>query len=71
LIANFQELTLQTAMLNEIETKVDNSNEHLLKINRKMKKTLEKVKSGDRFVVNFILLLVLLGIVGGIYTMVK
>jgi len=66
-----EELTLQSEMLNVIETKVDAANEQLLTLNRKMKDTLKKVKGADRFIVNFILLMIVLGISAYIYTMVK
>lgn len=65
------ELVVQTAMLDEIEEKVDGANQHLLSINRKMKDTLGKVKGADRFMMNFILLMVVLGIACYIYSMMK
>jgi len=65
------EIDVQTRMLDEIESKVDDTNLHLLNINRKMKKTLEKIQGGDRFIVNLVLLLIFLGIAGYIYSMVK
>eukprot|EP00299_Pterocystis_sp_00344_P016665 c8360_g1_i4.p1 GENE.c8360_g1_i4~~c8360_g1_i4.p1 ORF type:complete len:298 (-),score=76.95 c8360_g1_i4:67-960(-) len=70
-VAIGDELTLQNEMLNVIETKVDTANEQLLTLNKKMKQTLTKVKGADRFIMNFILLMVVLGIAAYIYSMLK
>eukprot|EP00298_Acanthocystis_sp_HF-20_P001383 c11787_g2_i1.p1 GENE.c11787_g2_i1~~c11787_g2_i1.p1 ORF type:complete len:296 (+),score=96.57 c11787_g2_i1:30-890(+) len=62
------ELDLQAGMLVEIEKKVDDANEHMLNINRKMKETLKRVKAADRFLINFILLMIVLGIAAYLYS---
>ena len=63
------EVKVQTAMVEEIQTKVDMASGHLNKLNKKMKKTLTKTRSADRFIIDFILCVILLGIVGYIISM--
>merc|ERR1719265_564002 len=62
-----EEVDNQIDLVDDVTGKVDKAAAHMVNINTKMKKTLENVRSGDRFVVDFILLIVLLGIVGYIY----
>ena len=63
------EVKVQNAMVDEITHKVDKAHKQLTSVNKKMKKTLEQTRSADRFILDFILLVVLLGIVGYIITM--
>ena len=49
---------------------VDSANLHLNSMNKRMKKTLAETRSADRFILDFILLIILLGIVGYIISMV-
>lgn len=58
------EVKIQSSMVDEITNKVDAANTHLNTINKKMKKTLAATRSADRFILDFILLTVLLGIIG-------
>jgi DNA repair exonuclease SbcCD ATPase subunit len=64
-----QELETQNQMIDQIEHKVNKSQQKLDSINAKLQKTLDKVMKGDRFLVNFVLICVLLLIVGFIATM--
>jgi SYP7 family syntaxin len=64
------EVKVQSAMVDEITSKVDSASSHLNNMNRKMKQTLAKTRSADRFILDFILLVVLLAIVGYIISMV-
>mmetsp|Transcript_52026 Transcript_52026/g.116798 ORF Transcript_52026/g.116798 Transcript_52026/m.116798 type:complete len:209 (-) Transcript_52026:450-1076(-) len=63
------EVKVQSSMVEEITHKVDAANVHLNTMNKKMKRTLEKTRSADRFILDFILLIILLGIVGYIISM--
>jgi len=63
------EVKVQSAMVDEITHKVDKANIHLGSINKKMKKTLQQTRSADRFILDFILLVILLGIIGYIISM--
>jgi len=63
------EVKVQNAMVDEITHKVDKAHRQLTNVNKKMKKTLEQTRSADRFILDFILLVVLLGIIGYIITM--
>jgi len=64
------EVKVQAAMVDEITHKVDRASKHLTGINKKMKKTLQQTRSADRFILDFILLVVLLGIIGYIISLV-
>lgn len=48
---------------------MDGANEHLHNLNRKMKSALKEVRSADRFIVDFILIVVILGIATYCYNM--
>ena len=64
------EVKVQSSMVDEITSKVDGASEHLNSLNKKMKKTLSQTRSGDRFILDFILCVVLLAVVGYIISMV-
>jgi len=66
-----REIELQGVMINELDGKVDETNAQLNNLNRRLKKTLEKVRKGDRFCIDIILVIVLLALVGYIYNTVK
>lgn len=63
------EVKMQSAMVDEITNKVDSATVHLNTINKKMKQTLAQTRSADRFILDFILLVILLAIVGYIISM--
>jgi uncharacterized membrane protein YdfJ with MMPL/SSD domain len=64
------EVKVQSAMVEEITAKVDYASTHLNTINKKMKTTLASTRSADRFILDFILLVMLLGIIGYIISMI-
>lgn len=59
------ELSIQDALIQEVESKVDKSNDKLFSLNRRLKKTLEQVDS-SRMCVYVFCVLIVLGLVGGI-----
>eukprot|EP00842_Homolaphlyctis_polyrhiza_P001101 jgi/Hompol1/1992/HPOL_002113-RA len=63
-----QELDRQNDDLGNLDNKVERALDHVDNINVTMKKTLEGVMKGDRFMVNCILLCVILALVGFIST---
>lgn len=63
------EVKVQSAMVDEITSKVDNASAQLTNINKKMKKTLQSTRSADRFILDFILLVIVLGIAGYVVSM--
>jgi len=65
------EVKVQSAMVDEITNKVDAASVHLNSLNKKMKRTLAQTRSADRFILDFILLVVLLAIIGYIISMVS
>jgi len=66
-----KEAEQQGIMLDNLDAKVDRVNDQLENINIRLRKALESVRKGDRFIVDIILLCVLLGLVGYIYSIVK
>jgi len=66
-----KEAEVQGVMLDNLEVKVDKVNDDLENINIRLRKALESVRKGDRFIVDIILLCVLLGLIGYIYSIVK
>lgn len=65
------EVKVQSAMVEEITSKVESASGHLNTMNKKMKTTLAATRSADRFILDFILLVVLLSIIGYIVSMVS
>lgn len=65
------EVQMQTAMVDEITNKVDKANVHLNNLNKRMKQTLQQTRSADRFILDIILVVILLGVVGYIISMVS
>lgn len=61
----------QGIALDDLENKVDKVNDELENINTRLRKALESVRKGDRFILDIILLCVLLGLCGYIYSIVK
>lgn len=66
-----KEAEQQGIMLDNLDAKVDRVNDQLENINVRLRKALESVRKGDRFIVDIILLCVLLGLVGYIYSIIK
>lgn len=64
-----EELETQNQMIDQIQTKVDKAGEKLVTLNANLQKTLDKVMKGDRFLIFFVLVCVLLMIVGFIASM--
>lgn len=64
------EVEMQTAMIDQVTTKVDKANAQVKNLNRRMKEALRKTRAGDRFIIDFILLVVLLGVVGYLISIV-
>jgi len=61
----------QGVMMDDLDTKVEKVNDQLENLNTRMRKALESIRKGDRFIIDIILLCVLLGIGGYIYSLVK
>jgi len=66
-----KEAERQGVMLEDLEIKVDKVNDELENINIRLRKALESIRKGDRFIVDIILLVILLGLAGYIYSIVK
>jgi hypothetical protein len=66
-----KEISKQGVMLDDLDIKVDRVNDELENINIRLRKALDSVRKGDRFIVDIILLVILLGLCGYIYSIVK
>jgi len=66
-----KEINKQGVMLDDLDVKVDKVNDELENINIRLRKALDSVRKGDRFIVDIILLCILLGLCGYIYSIVK
>jgi SYP7 family syntaxin len=69
-LAMGKEVKKQEIMMDTIERRVDNATTQLQSLNKRLRDTIEKVRKGDKFIIDFILLCVLLAIVGYIYQLV-
>jgi len=65
-----EEMTMQRTVIDEVESNVDKANAKLTNINKRMKRALTKTRSADRFIMDFILIVVLLGVIGFIIMLV-
>merc|ERR1712146_257804 len=52
------------AIMDEVETRVDDNMARVTHLNKRLKSTLESVRSGNRFILDFICCLILLSLVG-------
>ena len=67
-----EEANKQLTMLDDLENQVDSVADHLGNVNKNMKTTLEKVgRRGDKFCVDIICLVILLGLGAVIYNLAK
>jgi len=66
-----REAQKQNMMIDQIDNKVEKANTQLQNLNKRLKDTLQKIRKGDRFIMDFILLCVVLAIGGVIYNMVS
>lgn len=66
-----KEAEKQGVMMDNLDVKVDKVNIELENINIRLKKALDSVRKGDRFIVDIILLCILLGLGGYIYSIIK
>ena len=64
-----EEITMQNQMIDSVQTKVENVNAKVETLNQKMDKTLKGMMKGDRFLVNFVLIAILLALIGFIASM--
>eukprot|EP00742_Colponemidia_sp_Colp-10_P010076 GILJ01011038.1.p1 GENE.GILJ01011038.1~~GILJ01011038.1.p1 ORF type:complete len:285 (-),score=50.98 GILJ01011038.1:141-995(-) len=62
---------VQNAMIDEVNQQADTTTEHMNNVNIKMKKLIRSVRSPDRFCVDIICLVILLGLAGLIYNQVQ
>ena len=65
------ELKIQNAMINETKQKAEDVNEHLLQVNKKMKRALDESGGASKMCINIICLIILLSVVGYIYQLLN
>ncbi|CBK20140.2 uncharacterized protein [Blastocystis hominis] len=56
------EIAKQNKMLDELETTVDKTNEHMEKVQKKMHETLEKTRGGDKFCMDMVLIFIIVAV---------
>jgi len=66
-----RELDTHTVLVAELDRDMDAAQSHLNELNVRLKKTLTSVRKGDRFIIDLILLIILLGLIGYIYNVVQ
>jgi len=62
-----KELDKQNILIEDLEEEVNKANDTLEGLNLRMKKTLEGIRKGDRFIVDLILIIIILAIAAFIY----
>lgn len=65
------DIVVQKDQLDTLGVTVDHSNQQLDDVNLRMKKILETTRSGDKVIIDVILIILLLGLCGVIYTIVQ
>lgn len=58
-------------MIDELEHHVDKTNANLQSLNKRLKDQLNKIRTCDRFVIDFICIVLILGLAGFIYNIVS
>lgn len=66
-----KEIELQSVMIDDLEQHVDKTTANLKNLNKRLKDQLDNVRSCDRFVLDFICIILILGVVGLIYNMLS
>ncbi len=66
-----REIDVQGNLIEKVDDKVEKVNEKLENINRRMKATLEKVRKGDRFLLDCVLIIICISLAGLIYSVVS
>jgi len=66
-----KEVEMQDIMIGELTKKVQTTNDKLINLNKRLKKTIEGVRKADRFCLDFILLVVILAIGGYLYNVFR
>jgi len=66
-----KEIDVQTVLIDQLDQHVDKTTANLENLNQRLKKTLEGIRSCDRFVLDFILIVIILSIAGYIYNATK
>ena len=56
------EIAKQNKMLDELETTVDKTNEHMEKVQKKMHETLEKTRGGDKCCMDMVLIFIIVAV---------
>eukprot|EP00727_Mastigamoeba_balamuthi_P002844 m51a1_g12557 putative snare domain containing protein, C-tail anchored protein (269) ;mRNA; f:3031-4107 len=65
------EIDKQEQMLGDLEVKVDKADAHVINLNKRLKQIIDQTRKGDKFCLDFILIVVLLGIGGVIYNFAR
>lgn len=66
-----EELVLQDRMLDDLGNRIDSANTNLTNVNLKMKTILKQVRAGDKFCMDMMCVLMLLGMAAVLYAVIK
>lgn len=66
-----EEVKRQSAMLERVEERMDQVQEHVTSVNAKMKETLEEVRGADKICVDIMCIVLMVGLGAVMYQMVK
>eukprot|EP00743_Colponemidia_sp_Colp-15_P007957 GILK01008618.1.p1 GENE.GILK01008618.1~~GILK01008618.1.p1 ORF type:complete len:307 (-),score=56.54 GILK01008618.1:97-951(-) len=61
----------QHYMIDELDHKTERTTDHLVNINKRMKKTLEEIRAADKFIVDIVLIVIFLALVGYLYSLAR
>mmetsp|Transcript_7534 Transcript_7534/g.11269 ORF Transcript_7534/g.11269 Transcript_7534/m.11269 type:complete len:293 (-) Transcript_7534:228-1106(-) len=66
-----EELVLQDRMFDDLGDRLEKTNDNLVNVNARMKDTLKKVRAADKFCVDVMCVLLLLGLVAVLYAVIR
>ncbi|CAM9535185.1 unnamed protein product, partial [Phaeothamnion confervicola] len=66
-----EEERLQSRMIDDLAERVDEANDHLKNTNLRLKETLKSVRSADKFCIDLMCIIMMLGLIAVLYAVVK
>ncbi|CBN78535.1 Soluble NSF Attachment Protein (SNAP) Receptor (SNARE) [Ectocarpus siliculosus] len=66
-----EELQIQDRMVDDLGNRIDTAQEHVANVNMRMKEVLKNVRSADKFCMDIMCILLLLGMIAVLYAVVK
>jgi len=66
-----EEIQLQNVMIDEVDQKIDAATDHLIELNKKVKKAFDDAGGATRFIANGIILILVIAAIAYIYKLTK